>query len=176
MYAVLRAAWLHAAAASAALTLAGLCPAAAAQTPTPAHADAHHASVDARGDHVMGFDHAKTTHHFRLKRDGGAIEVSANDAADAESRDAIRAHLRHVARMFSEGDFDAPRLIHDREAPGVPVLREKKAAIRWTYEEAPSGGHIRIRTKDPRALAAIHDFLRFQIEDHETGDSETVTK
>ena len=27
--------------------------------------------MNERGDHVMGFDHTKTTHHFRLLADGG---------------------------------------------------------------------------------------------------------
>jgi hypothetical protein len=36
------------------------------------------------------------------------------------------------------------------------------------------GGRIRIETDSPEALAAIHDFLRFQIKDHETGDPLTV--
>ena len=80
--------------------------------------DCHHAKVAERGDHVMGFDHAKTTHHFLLSPAGGSIEVSANDPADTESRDAIRGHLEHIASMFSEGNFDAPMLIHDRVPPG----------------------------------------------------------
>jgi hypothetical protein len=38
------------------------------------------------------------------------------------------------------------------------------------------GGHIRIATESPEALAAVHDFLRFQIKDHQTGDPLTVSK
>src|SRR5579863_5310721 len=30
-----------------------------------------------RGEHVMGFSHEATTHHFRLFKDGGEIAVSA---------------------------------------------------------------------------------------------------
>jgi hypothetical protein len=85
--------------------------------------DCHHAKVAERGDHVMGFDHAKTSHHFLLSPAGGSIEVSANDPADTDSRDAIRGHLEHIASMFSEGDFDAPMLIHDRVPPGVPTMK-----------------------------------------------------
>jgi hypothetical protein len=133
--------------------------------------DPHHTGVNERGDHVMGFDHAKTTHHFRLTPSGGAIEVTVNDAVDTESRDAIRSHLVHIARMFEEGNFEAPMLIHDREAPGVTTLKERKNRIRWTYEDMATGGRIRIASKDAKAVAAIHDFLRFQIEDHRTGDS-----
>ena len=34
----------------------------------------HLAGVEKRGDQAMGFPHNKTTHHFRLYSDGGAIE------------------------------------------------------------------------------------------------------
>jgi hypothetical protein len=42
--------------------------------------------MNERGDHVMGFDHTKTTHHFRLLADGGSIEVVANSSQDTESK------------------------------------------------------------------------------------------
>lgn len=32
-----------------------------------------------------------------------------------------------------------------------------------------------IKTEDPSALDAIHDFLRYQIRKHETGDPETIS-
>jgi hypothetical protein len=135
---------------------------------------AHHAGVNARGDEVMGFDHARTTHHFTLTADGGIIAVSANEESDTTSLDAIRAHLSHVAQMFAAGDFEAPMLIHDQVPPGVPVMKEKKGAIRYSYGETKTGAEIVIATADPKALAAIHDFLRFQISDHQTGDSVEV--
>ncbi len=135
----------------------------------------HAAGVDDRGDHVMGFSHEKTTHHFRLTGAGGVIEVSANDPTDAESRDAIRAHLGHIAKMFAAGDFDAPMLIHDRVPPGVPTLKKKKASIHWIFEDTERGGRIVASTSDAKARQALHDFLRFQIQDHRTGDSEKIS-
>ncbi len=110
----------------------------------------HHASVESRGDHVMGFDHDKTTHHFHLTPSGGVIEVTANAESDTASRDAIRGHLSHIATMFAEGDFEAPMLIHDRVPPGVPVLKEKGSAIRWTLEEIPLGWRDRDCDRGPR--------------------------
>jgi hypothetical protein len=136
----------------------------------------HHAGVDARGDRVMGFDHTKTTHHFRLTASGGVIDVSANAPDDEASRQAIRTHLAHIAKMFAEGNFESPMAIHDRVPPGVPVLQREKKSIRWSYEETPGGGRVVATTKDPAALEAIHEFLRFQIEDHRTGDSTEVGK
>ncbi len=89
-------------------------------------ADQHSTGVDARGDHAMGFSHQSSTHHFRLLSDGGAIEVSAKDANDTATRDQIRMHLSHIARMFSKGDFQAPMFIHDTVPPGVPQMQTKR--------------------------------------------------
>ena len=141
---------------------------ASAQAGEPDSGHAH--GVAMRGDHAMGFSHMKTTHHFVLLPDGGAIEVTANDRADTVSRAAIRMHLRHIATMFAAGDFSAPMLIHDRVPPGVPELKRMKARVRYTFEPIESGGRVLISTRNAGALMAIHDFLRFQIEDHKTGD------
>jgi|KBSSwiStaDraftv2_1062776.scaffolds.fasta_scaffold210352_3 hypothetical protein len=144
------------------------------------HSGSHHAGsrqegVDERGDSVMGFDHTKTIHHFVLTASGGIIEVSANDKDDVTSRDAIRGHLAHIAKMFADGNFDAPMLIHDRVPPGVPEMKRDPKSIRWTYEDTPAGGNVVAVTKNPAELEALHAFLRFQIEDHRTGDSTEVS-
>lgn len=138
--------------------------------------DDHHTAVDKHGDHVMGFSHAKTTHHFRLYGDGGAIEVTANDAKDTDSRDQIRVHLSHIAVMFAAGDFQAPMLIHDQVPPGVPTLQRLKADVGYRFEEIPNGGRVRITTKNKEALSAVYEFLKFQISDHRSGDILDVTK
>ncbi len=156
------------------VAIAGLLAAATLAAQNASSCDAHHAAVNEKGDHVMGFDHEKTTHHFTLTSHGGVIAVSANDETDTASRDAIRSHLSHIAKMFSAGDFDAPMLIHDRVPPGVPVMKEKKASIRYAYEKTKNGGEVVISTSDPKALEAVHEFLRFQISDHQTGDSTDV--
>jgi hypothetical protein len=135
---------------------------------TPAE---HHAAVMARGEHTMGFSQQKTTHHFLLFKDGGVIAVTTNDPRDAETRDMVRMHLSHIAHMFANGNFSAPMLIHATIPPGVPVMTELKSDIVYRYKDVESGGQVRIQTANPRAIEAIHGFLRFQIKDHETGDS-----
>ena len=123
----------------------------------------------------MGFDQARTTHHFLLFTDGGAIDVSANDPADATNRDAIRSHLPHIAAMFGAGNFTAPMLVHDStNVPGSKELAARKAAIRYRYVDTPNGGRVNIVTTDPDAIAAVHQFLRFQIAEHKTGDPTIV--
>ena len=142
-------------------------------------------SLSARQDHqtpshqhaasVMGFDHDRTTHHFLLFPDGGAIDVGIADIADAKNRDAIRSHLSHIAMMFGSGDFTAPMLVHDSSSvPGTKIMSECKAAIRFQYVETPNGARVNIVTTDAESLAAVHAFLKFQIADHKTGDPITV--
>lgn len=132
---------------------------------------AQHAVVERHGDQAMGFPHDKTTHHFRMMDDGGAIEVAANDPEDKTNMEAIRLHLTHIAMMFGAGDFSTPMFIHDGVPPGVTTMKLMKSAIHYTYEEAPAGGRIRMNSEDPIAVAAIHDFFRFQITEHQTGDA-----
>lgn len=127
-------------------------------------------SMNERGDKVMGFDHTKTNHHFLLKENGGVIQIEANDSADTASRDEIRQHMRHIAKMFGEGNFSAPMLIHEQNPPGTDVMKQLKAGIKYDFGESERGAFIRITTSDAAALKAIHAFLRFQIKEHMTGD------
>ena len=136
----------------------------------------HAAQVDKRGDEAMGFSHKKTTHHFRLLADGGAIEVTANDPADATSREQVRGHLAHIAKLFAEGNFAIPMLVHAQKPPGSESMQQLRGEIQHRYEEMPAGGRVRISTTNPKALAAVHEFLRFQIEDHRTGDEFEVKR
>jgi hypothetical protein len=130
-----------------------------------------------RGAAAMGFDQDKTAHHFLLFEDGGAIDVSVKDEADVKNRDAIRAHLPHIAQLFGAGNFEAPMFVHDtKTVPGAATLAARKTAVKYTYVETPRGGRVDIVTSDADALKALHDFLRFQIADHKTGDPLTPRK
>lgn len=132
--------------------------------------DQHAAGVDMRGDHAMGFSHENTQHHFEQLSDGGIIEVDARDEKDVATRDQIREHLKHIAGMFSANDFEIPMFIHDTIPPGVPVMKQKRGEITYTYMATQRGAMVRIVTHDSEALKAVHEFLAFQIQDHRTGD------
>jgi hypothetical protein len=129
-----------------------------------------------RGAMVMGFDQAKTAHHFRLYDDGGAIDIVVKSTSDTKDLAAIRSHLPHIAAMFGGGNFDAPMLVHDtKDVPGIETLAARKDKMRYSYVDTPNGGRVNIVTTDSAALAALHDFLRYQIKEHHTGDSGIVT-
>ena len=132
----------------------------------------HQMGVETHGDAAMGFPHDTTTHHFRLAADGGAIEVTVNDAKDIANIAAIRSHLTHIATMFSDGNFSIPMFVHSEVPPGVTEMKDRRSEISYRFEELPGGGRIRIATKNRDALNAVQDFLRFQIKDHHTGDVE----
>jgi hypothetical protein len=138
------------------------------------HMAAQHTDVDTRGDRVMGFSHETAKHSFRLLADGGAVEVRANDANDGDTIAAIRGHLQEIAKEFAAGKFAKPEEIHARMPDGVDVMKELNQAIAYRYEELERGGRLRMITSDPRGIEAVHRFLRFQIDDHHTGDSGKV--
>jgi hypothetical protein len=138
--------------------------------------DAHHSAVDQRGDRVMGFSHEKVQHHFRLYADGGAIEAEPVDPGDTTSAAQIRMHLAHITKMFAAGDFEAPMLIHAQTPPGVPVMRKLRDDIEYRLEKTGNGARVRIHTRNREALDAVHEFLRFQIADHKTGDSTDIIR
>jgi hypothetical protein len=126
------------------------------------------------GEKGMGFSQTTTTHHFLLSADGGVIQVEANDPTDTATRDDIRMHLTHITKAFAMGDFAIPIFVHDTIPPGVPVMKQLKDKIRYQFEETPAGARVVIATTDPDALAAVLQFLRFQITEHKTGDSTAV--
>ncbi len=149
---------------------------AAQQVDSHQHSDAHHRGVQERGEQRMGFDQQATTHHFVLLGDGGLVRVQARQKGDTAAIAQIRSHLKEIRQKFSNGDFEAPEFIHSQKAPGVPVMRERKGEIRYSYHAIERGAELRMTAKNAETVAAIHDFLKFQITDHQTGDPLQVRK
>ena len=129
-----------------------------------------------QGAAAMGFDQAATVHHFRLAADGGSIEVEVRAPGDEANRAAIRAHLKAIASQFAAGDFSRPLMTHAENPPGAARLAELRSTIDYTYEETKGGGRVRIRSANPDAVTAAHEFLRYQIREHHTGDPTTPPK
>ena len=102
------------------LTMLVVCIALALAAQSNTQAD-HHAGVVQRGEsHAgMGFSQTTTTHHFILTLNGGIVQVTANDPNNTEQIETIQMHLKHIAVMFSEGNFSIPHFVHDQTPPGV---------------------------------------------------------
>jgi hypothetical protein len=101
--------------------------------------------------------------------------VTANRPDDTSSRDQIRNHLGHIAKMFAAGNFNAPMIIHDTNAPGSATMARLKEQIRYEFSDDGSGAKIRVVAANPETVDAVHAFLRFQIVDHKTGDSPVIS-
>lgn len=104
----------------------------------------------------------------------GVIEVRANDLNDAQTRDQIRAHFHHIVQMFAAGNFNVPMLVHAQNVPGTAVMSQLKGQLHWELQETARGAKITISADSKAALDAVHEFLRFQIADHKTGDCTAV--
>lgn len=139
-------------------------------------APAHQTHGQDRARHAMGFDQQRTVHHFLIEPQGGTIQVTAKDSTDAESANQIRTHLQHIAHAFGSGDFSLPFFVHDTEPPGTAVMKERRAQVTYTFESIQGGGKVVARTSDAQALEALHQFLRFQIREHKTGDPIALPK
>ena len=126
--------------------------------------------MNERGEKGMGFSQTATTHHFLLNSNGGVIQVEAKDSADSTNRNQIKMHLGHIAKAFQSGDFDIPMFVHDTVPPGVPEMKRLRKDIQYSLAGTPNGGRVVISSANKEALEAIHRFLRFQIEEHKTGD------
>src|SRR6266705_4594998 len=125
----------------------------AAPTPTPGmrvsgqQDHSKHGEMEKRGDQGMGFAQGKTTHHFLLRKDGGAIQVTTNSAGNKASKDEIQMHLHHIAQAFKSGEFNIPMFVHDQTPPGVATMTKLKDQIKYKYEAADNGGQVVISSQ-----------------------------
>lgn len=132
------------------------------------NSDSAYRGVQERGKMVMGVDQYTSRHRFEPAADGGSI-VLVRDSTDTAGVATIRAHLQHIAEAFAAGDFALPGVVHDREVPGTRVMAQKRSVIRYVYHPLAGGGEVRIVTRDPAAVTAVHEFLAFQRMDHRAG-------
>jgi hypothetical protein len=147
-----------------------------AQQHDPAQHAAHQRDLNARGEQAMGFSQAVTTHHFILLSGGGYIQATANKKDDNKSVEGIRTHLFDIKKKFAAGDFSAPELTHAQVLPGTPKMQELRSDIAYSVELIEGGGRLKMTTRSKEGIAAIHEFLKFQIEEHATGDPTEVQK
>jgi hypothetical protein len=136
--------------------------------------DSAFSALQARGAHprAMGVDQYTSGHRFDALPDGGRIELQ-RQVDDSAGIAQIRSHLREIAAAFARGDFRTPAFVHMRPVPGTPVMAARRAAITYTVRDLPRGGEVRITTRDPEALAAVHAFVAFQRQDHRAGGAGT---
>ncbi len=128
-----------------------------------------------RGALAMGFDQNKVAHHFLLNASGATIAVTIRDSTDRESRLQVRSHLREITAAFAKGEFGKPVETHAELPPGTATMTTNRHLITYRYNERVDGAEVVISSSDAATLAAIHEFFRYQIVEHKTGDPLTVS-
>jgi hypothetical protein len=134
----------------------------------PTSHDSAFAAMQARGKQAMGVDQYTSKHTFDALPTGGRIEL-VRDSDDSAGVAQIRAHLREIALAFKSGDFSNPAFVHMQDVPGTRIMRDKRAAITYEARDLPRGAELLIRTTDPDAVKAIHEFMAFQRDEHHAG-------
>jgi hypothetical protein len=129
--------------------------------------DSAFAAMQERGRMAMGVDQYTSTHHFEALPDGGRIELQ-RDVDDSAGIAQIRSHIRMIAHAFAAGDFSTPEMVHLKAVPGTKVMAAKRSVIAYDPQDLPRGAELRIRTSDPEALRAVHQFMAFQRSEHHT--------
>ena len=131
------------------------------------------AAMQERGQQVMGANQYTSAHVFEDLPDGGRVVLDRADAADTAAITTIRVHMGDIATAFRAGDFTKPFQVHAQTVPGTDVMTAKRSAITFEKIDRPRGGEVRMRSTDPAAVAAIHEFLAFQRDAHHAAGHET---
>lgn len=131
------------------------------------------AAMQDRGRQVMGVNQYTSAHVFEDLPDGGRVVLDREDSADTAAITTIRAHMRDIATAFRSGDFTKPFEVHAQSVPGTAVMSARRDAISYEVVDRPKGGEVRIRSSDPAAVSAIHEFLEFQRGAHRAAGHET---
>ena len=53
-----------------------------------------------------------------------------------------------------------------KQVPGTATMAAKRNQISYRYSPVTGGGELRIVTRDPGALKAVHEYLAFQRREH----------
>ncbi len=134
--------------------------------------DSAFAAVQSRGETVMGVDQYTSTHVFEDLPDGGRIILDRDPRADTGGVARIRRHMHEITAAFEAGDFTKPFQVHAGAVPGTSVMAARRSAISYREVDRPRGAEVRIRSTDPAAIAAVHEFLAFQRGAHHAAGNE----
>lgn len=87
------------------------------------------------------------------------------------TRSAVEQHPdSHVA------DHTATGHLASSFTPGAAALGRFKSEIKFTYTQTDTGARVEIVTTNPDAAKAVHEFLKFQIGEHRTGDMDAIVR
>ena len=152
------------------LTLALLTIAASAQEPPRPYVDPAFLN---RVTKVTGFDSERVVRHFYLLKNGGAIEVVAKDPKDETTVKAVQTYLKKESDSWTKGNFENVNAMYGKLPEGTPELKKLRDSVTFAAVPEESGGVLRLLTVNPQAKSAIHEYLKYQIDQFKSGDPTT---
>jgi len=126
-----------------------------------------YADVSQRGQDVMPFNLAATTHMFTKAAEGGVQLVVAKKSSDTAQIKLVRQHLQEIREQFLKGDFSGPSHIHGQNMPGLAELKAAKPGqIEIAFKAVKGGAKLTYKTSDIALVAALHKWFDAQLSDH----------
>lgn len=139
----------------------------AAQEPPKPYVDPELLS---RATRVSGFESDRVNRHFYVLKNGGAVEITAKDANDESTIKAIQSYLKKESDMWTKGNFDTVAAVYGKAPESTVQLKKLRDNVTYAVVPEENGAVVRMLTVNPMAKTAIHDYLKFQIEQLKTGD------
>lgn len=125
------------------------------------------ADVAQRGQAVMPFSLAATTHIFTQTPQGGIQQVVVKNGDDAEQIRLTREHLQEIREQFLKGDYSGPTRIHGQDMPGLAELKAAAPGqIAIGYKPVEGGAELNYTTANAALVAALHRWFDAQLADH----------
>ena len=135
------------------------------QTPLTGDSD-----INIRFSKSLGTDANRIFQHYYLVKNGGVIEFTAKDPADNTSIAAVQKYLETQKDLFEKGKNEGDTEVHGKTADGMPVLKKLRNEITFFAVKNEEGAVLRMFSTNEQARQAIQDFIKFQINEHKTGD------
>jgi hypothetical protein len=126
-----------------------------------------------RATRVSGVDSERVNRHFYVLKNGGAVEITAKDANDDATIKAIQTYLKKESDLWMKGNFDNIAAVYGRAPEATTQLKKLRDNVTYAVVPEENGAVVRMLTINPMAKSAIHDYLRFQIDQLKTGDPTT---
>lgn len=126
--------------------------------------------LNIRFSKTLGTDANKIVQHYYLVKNGGVIEFTAKDPNDSSVVSAVQKYLDAQKDMFEKGKNDVDADIHGKIPDGLAALKKLRNEITFFAVRSDSGAALRMFSVNGQARQAIQEFLKFQINEHKTGD------
>ncbi len=126
--------------------------------------------LNSRFSKTLGTDIGRVVQHYYLVKNGGVIEFTAKDANDTTTISALQKYMDTQKDLFEKGKNDADADVHGKVPDGIPNLKRLRNEITFFAVKNDDGAALRMFSVNDQARQAIQDFLKFEINEHKTGD------